>query len=459
MTEEHKTSFITRLTDKVSRAVTYLSTGIWSDPRRNWKVNTLRTLNLSVTSFFNRDIQTQACAMTYRTLLAIVPALALLVAIGRGFGMQDVIRDELFRLFPAQHMAIKYAMNFVDGYMSAASEGVFVGIGIVFLLYTLISLLGTVEDTFNYIWGQKAGRSFWRKISDYTAMLLILPVLMLCASGLSLVFNSTIDKIFHFTFLTPLVSALIEGAQWLVTILFFTAAYILIPNTHVKFKNALVSGAIAGTAFLVLQWLFVTGTLYVTRYNAIYGSFAFLPLLLLWMQLAWVICLAGAVICYSSQNVFAFSLDRESSSVSRRYYDKVTVAIVAVIVHRFKNREKPATARDFMNTYEFPARLVTDITDRLCMAGICNRVLIPEEKDVYGFQLAVDPDNLTVGSLLLELSHYGSKGFVADFESNFKCIDNIFNEIDKAISTSADTLVADIPMPALKQTADGARFI
>lgn len=449
MTEEQRTSRFSKLVNRVQTDIAYISGGIWSDPRRNWKINILRTLNLSVTSFLNRDIQSQACAMTYRTLLAIVPALALLVAIGRGFGMQNVLQDELFKLFPAQKMAIQYAMNFVDSYMTTASEGIFVGVGIVFLLYTLISLLGNVEDTFNYIWGQKSGRSIWRKISDYTAMLLILPILMLCASGLSILLSSTLNKLFDFEFMTPVISVILEGAQWLMTILFFTAVYMLIPNTHVKFKNALVSGTIAGIAFLVLQWLFVTGTLYVTRYNAIYGSFAFLPLLLLWMQLVWVICLAGAVICYSSQNVFAFSLDRESSSISRRYSDKVTVAIVAVITRRFKTRQKPATARDFMNLYEFPARLVTDITDRLCAAGICNRVLIPGEKDTYGFQLAVDPDGFTVAALLEELYHYGSKGFVADFDSNFKSVDGIFDNIDKAITAAATTLVSEIEIKTM----------
>ncbi len=301
-----KESRIARITGRTIELWNFLSSGLWSDPRRTWWLNTLRTANLSVKSFLNRDIQTQACAMTFRTMLAIVPALALLLAIGRGFGMQGVLQDELFRLFPAQHTAISYAMNFVESYLNQTSEGVFLGVGIAVLLWTLISLLSNVEDSFNLIWGVKTGRSIWRKATDYTALLLILPVLMLCASGISLMLSSTLRAIFDFEFMTPVISLILEGTQILMTILFFTAAYMLIPNTKVKFGNAFLSGALAGTGFLVLQWLFVTGTLYVTRYNAIYGSFAFIPLLLIWIQLVWVICLAGAVICYSSQNVFAF---------------------------------------------------------------------------------------------------------------------------------------------------------
>ena len=313
--KDTKESGIGRFTGRVMSAWQYVSAGVWSDPRRNWWIKILRTLNLSVQSFLNRDIQSQACAMTYRTMLAVVPALALLLAIGRGFGFQDMLQEELYKLLPAQRQAIGYLLNFVDSYLSQASEGLFVGIGIVFLIYTLISLLGNVEDTFNLIWGQKESRSIWRKISDYTAMLLILPVLMICMSGINLLLSSTLNSIFDFSFMTPVISWILEAASWLMTWLFFTAIYALVPYAKVKFINAFVSGAIAGTGFLVLQWLFVTGTLYVARYNAIYGSFAFLPLLLLWLQLVWVIVLAGAVICYSSQNVFAFNLDNQVSNI------------------------------------------------------------------------------------------------------------------------------------------------
>ena len=214
----------------------------------------------------------------------------------------------------------------------------------------------------------------------------------------------------------------------------------LIPNTKVKFKNAFISGCISGIGFLVLQWLFVTGTLYVTRYNAIYGSFAFIPLLLLWMQLAWVICLAGAVICYSSQNVFAFSLDREVGSISQHYRDKVTVAITAAIAYRFVHRLGPASARDLMDNFELPARLVTTVTDRLCAAGICNRVLVADQKDVYGFQLAIDPAQLTLGELRHGLYNLGSSDFITNFSKNFPKVLQAFDKLDKAYADVADNI-------------------
>lgn len=432
-------------TDKLMKLWGYLSSGIWSDPRRNWWLSVLRTLNLSVNSFLNRDIQTQACAMTYRTMLAVVPALALLVAIGRGFGIQSVIQEELFQLLPAQKLAITYATNFVERYLEQTSEGIFVGVGIVFLLYTLISLLSNVEDTFNYIWGQKQGRTIWRKLSDYTATMLILPILMICASGISLLLSSTLNAIFHFSFMTPVISWLLECASWFMMWLFFTAAYLLIPNTKVNFKNAFISGVFAGTGFMILQWLFVTGTLYVTKYNAIYGSFAFLPLLLLWLQLVWVITLAGAVICYSSQNVFAFNLEREVNAISSQYHAKVTLAIISIITTRFLNNERVATPHDFMDYYDLPARLVTSITDRLCKVGVINRVVVENERDEYGFQLSVDPNTFTVESLTRILYTEGIEGFIPEFDNRFPGVEPVVENLEDVFTNaSKDIFIKDI---------------
>lgn len=438
---EKKPSRISRLIERAVDLWSYFDSGIWSDTRRNWRLNILRTLNLSIKSFLNRDIQTQACAMTYRTLLAVVPALALLLAIGRGFGFQNVLQQELYHVFPAQRFAINYGISFVETYMKQSSEGVFVGVGIVFLLWTLISLLGNVEDTFNLIWGQPQSRSIWRKITDYTAMLLILPILMICASGISILLSSTLNTIFHFSFMTPVISALLEAASWVMTWLFFAAVYMLLPNTKVKFANALISGVIAGTGFMVLQWLFVSGTLYVTRYNAIYGSVAFVPLLLLWMQLTWVICLAGAVICYSSQNVFAFSLDKEVSTISPEYRYRATMAIACIMTQRFIKHEGPATDRYLMDVYDLPARLVTNVTDTLCRCGIFSKVLLDERKDTFGFQLAVDPAELTVGYLAGKVLGLGATGFVPNFNSNFAGVNTVSDKLAYNFADTADTIL------------------
>lgn len=397
----------------------YWSTGVWHDTSHTWKVNTIKTLNLSVRSFFNADLQTQACAMTFRTLLAIVPALAMVFAIGRGFGLQRLIENELLRMFPAQRQAVQYAINFVDSYLSASSEGIFVGIGMLFLLWTLISLIGSVEDTMNLIWGVKEGRSIGRKITDYTAMLLILPVVMICAGGLTMMLSSTLNAIFNFSFMTPVISMIIELSSWVFVWLFFILLYVLMPNTKVKISNAILPGILAGTGYLILQWIFVTGQMYVARYNAIYGSFSFLPLMLIWLQLVYVVMFAGAVICYSSQNIFMFSFKDAIENISSSYYAKLTIAVGAVVTQRFVRGEGATTIPMLAGSYNLPPKLVGTIIDRMVKAGILSIVEIDPKKEIRGYQPALPPEALTVETVFDRLDKSGSANFIPGFKENF----------------------------------------
>jgi len=428
----------------------YASGGIWRDTRSLWWVRIVKTLNLSVRSFLDADIQSQACALTYRTLLAIVPALALLFAIGRGFGIQTVFQDELYRMFPAQKEAIEQALLFADSYLSKTGEGLFLGIGIAFLLWTLISLVGNVENTFNKIWDIKSGRSIWRKITDYTAMLLILPVLMICASGLTIFVSNTLQDMFRFSFMTPLISLSLNGASWIFTWLFFTAVFILIPNTKVNKVNALIAGVFAGTGFRVLQWLFVSGQIYVTRYNAIYGSFAFLPLLLIWVQLTWVITLSGSLLCYASQNIFRFSFQSETDGISMSYHRKVTIG-VAVAVTRMYTQGKPApTPLSLSLAYAIPIRLMNRVVDLLVDCGILTRVIINNSKtDGYGLQPAVDPQLLTISHVFDKLNNYGRTGFISNFDKDFAEVNALMDKIDVQVKKTTDTIrLTDIEITA-----------
>lgn len=449
-----KETWITRTTARITRLWNYVSDGVWTDNRPLLSVRIVKTLNLSVRSFMNADIQTQACGMTYRTLLAIIPALALLFAIGRGFNIQSLIEDELLRMFPAQQTFVRTSLRFVDSYLNQASEGVFVGVGIVFLLWTLISLLMNVEDTFNLVWGVREGRSIWRKLTDYTAILIVLPVLLICSAGMTLMISSTLQSLLDLEFMTPLVQALMELLSWVLTWMFFTIAYVAVPNTRVRFASALPAGAIAAVGFIVLQWLFVTGQMYVARYNAIYGSFSFLPLMLIWLQLVWVITLAGAVICYSSQNIFQFNFANESSKISLFYRRSVVLAVCTVIVKRFDAGMTPPSVADLIHEYGIPARLAGDAADRLSNCGVVSRVVIDEKRDILGYQPAVPIDKLTVGMVWSRLDSMGATGFVPDFDKRFPGIVAICSSISEAIGKASDTtLLRDIDTESLSAEA------
>ena len=159
---KNKPSFFARASLLIKRLWQFVSVDIWHVTEYKLHIHILKTLNLSVRCFLNEKLQEKASALTFSTILAIVPALAMLFAICKGFGFQHIIQSQLFDYFPAQRNALEYMLGFVDQYLDQMKGGVFVGIGLCFLLWTLISLLSNIEKAFNDIWQVQGGRSFYR---------------------------------------------------------------------------------------------------------------------------------------------------------------------------------------------------------------------------------------------------------------------------------------------------------
>jgi membrane protein len=415
---------------RVKTCVDYVCVGVWKDARDSIGVRIIKTLNLSFKSFFNKDLQSASMALTYSTVLALVPALALLFAIGRGFGFQNLLQDSLYRYFPSQTTAITKSLEFVDSYLSQASQGVFVGIGLVMLLWTVISLLSTIETAFNKIWDVKQRRSFYRKVSDYTSICLMVPVLMVCSSGISIYMSSAISSLGA---LTPLLNVVLDALPFFLVCLAFTLSFLLFPNTKVKFKYALFSGIICGISFQILQLLFVNGQIYVSKYNAIYGSFAFLPLMLIWLQLSWLILLFGCMLTYSAQNVFSYNYIDDIRNISRNYYREVSVVIMSILVKRFVKQQKPVSITEIALDYGIPVRLVSMITDKLHNAGLTYYVTDADEHQCM--IPSVDANSYTVADLLNTIDEHGAKDFISDFDTRYH---NIVQKITPILLTKYD---------------------
>ena len=158
-------------------------------------INIIKTIILAVRGFQSENLQTKASALTYSTLLSIVPLLAVLLGIAKGFGFQNTVRQELFDYFPGHEVELTKAFEFVESYLEQAQGGVIIGVGLILLFYTVVNLISSIEDTFNDIWQIQKSRPWYRKLSDYLALFLILPVLMTASSGLS-IFLSTLQNSF-----------------------------------------------------------------------------------------------------------------------------------------------------------------------------------------------------------------------------------------------------------------------
>lgn len=444
--EKKKESFITRFITKVQDIINYCWTGVWKETRDTNGIRAIKVVNLSVRSFLDRDLQAKSMSLTYSTVLAIVPAFALLFAIGRGFGFQNLLEDELYKSFPAQKKGIEFALKFVDSYLAEASQGLFVGVGIIFLLWTLISLLSNIESVFNVIWDVKRDRSMYQKVTDYIAICLMVPILMICSSGVSIFMSATVQDNIYFSFLTPLVNIALEALPVVLAWLAFTLSFFLIPNTKVKFKYAAISGAVCAIIFQVLQMLFVNGQIYVSKYNAIYGSFAFLPLLLIWLQLSWLILLFGCVLSYSLQNVLSYNFLGDLNKMSENYSRKVSVVLTAAIVSRFRDGKTPLSRSQLSFYYDIPIRVVTNLCEQLYKAKLINYVILSDDK--IGVAPASETDTLSVGELLQRLDAVGDHNFIPRFSIIYR---NVLDKIDTWLSQSYDCmrtqLIKDIILP------------
>ena len=423
---QRKASFSEQMQLLLTRVIHFITYDIWRITENEVSglkeiyIHIIKTLILAVRGFKQENLQTRASALTYSTLLSIVPMLAVLLGIAKGFGLQGIVSGELMDYFPGHQLELEKAFEFVERYLVQAQGGVILGVGLIFLLYTVVNLISMIEDTFNEIWQIPKSRPWHRKLSDYLALFIIVPVLMTASSGIS-IFMNTLQSSFlgQYLFFTPVVEAVLKVIPFVITSLVFMGIYLFLPNTKVRFLNGLIAGLIAGCAFQLFQNIYISGQIWVSKYNAIYGSFAALPLLLLWLQLSWLICLFGAEIAFASQNVRKFSFERDSQHISRRYKDFLTLLIASLIIKRFAAGEPPYTADELSSTYRIPIRLTSQILFQLKHLGIINEVGYGSDERVIHYQPALDIHQITVSYLFDRLDREGSEDFKIDTDRLF----------------------------------------
>ena len=260
-------------------------------------------LYLTIRFFTEKRVLTQASALTYSTLLAIVPMLAVVFAIARGFGYNKY-REVWFReVLASQPQVADVIVTFVNSYLVHTKSGIFLGVGLIFMLYTVLMLVNNVEETFNQIWQVNNSRPIIRSFTNYLAMFFLFPIIIVISTGLSIFMETVAGKMDDFVLLEPIFNNLISLSPSMLMSLLFIVLYVYMPNTKVRFSCAVIPGILAGIAMHVLQIVYIHSQIWVTGYNAIYGSFAALPLFMLWVQISWTICLFGAQLTYTNQNL------------------------------------------------------------------------------------------------------------------------------------------------------------
>lgn len=391
----------------MSNLMHFLKVDIWRVQRdevsavRFFFYKLLKMLLLTVEWFLDKKMFVAAASLTYSTLLAIVPIIAVVFAIARGFGYNIYIEQWFRDTLSSQPQAAETIISFVNSYLVHTKSGVFLGVGLLFMLWTVIMLIDNIEQVFNDIWQVNKPRSIYRTITDYTSMFFLAPIGIVVTSGLTIAVTSFAGNNLSETYvLGPLLRFLIDLTPFLLMSAVFVFLYIFMPNTKVNFSSAIVPGILAGCAMQGLQFAYIHSQIWVTGYNAIYGSFAALPLFLLWVQISWIICLFGANLCYTNQNLEDFAFRTNTSDLSHRYKLMLSLLLASRICKRFEEGERPYTALELKLQTGIPIRMVHDLLNELVELNVISEVNTGDKGDDTYYQPAISLDKLSVRMLV-----------------------------------------------------------
>ena len=390
-----------------------MQVGIWHVKRQDvspwlyFVYGVIKKVLLAVERATTKRMVNSASALTYSTLLAIVPIMAVVFAIARGFGYNKYIEDWFRETLASQPQAAEIIIGFVNSYLVHTKSGVFLGIGLIFMLWTVIMLINNIEQTFNYIWQVKKPRSVFRTITDYMAMFLLAPIIIVITSGISIFIATVSDSIEGYALLAPVMRFLIALLPYIFMSAVFIALFLFMPNTKVKFSCVLVPGILAGVAMQGLQLFYIHSQIWVSSYNAIYGSFAALPLFMLWVQISWTICLFCAELCYTSQNLEDYAFRAVTEDISHRYRLMLSVMLASLVCKRFEEGGRPYSALELKLKTGIPVRVVNDLLYELTQVNVLIEVPADETGEERLYQPAEPTSRLSVGMLIDRLESQG----------------------------------------------------
>jgi membrane protein len=411
---------------------------------KSFLVRLLRILILSVRGLVEDKCQLKASALTFYTSLSIVPIFAMVFGVAKGFGFEKVLEKQILEKLEGQGEVVTRVIDYANTLLVNTKGGMMAGIGVVVLFWAIIKVLGNIEKSFNDIWGVKKGRPFRRKITDYLSIMLIGPVLFIVSSGITVLMASQakifVEKITLLGPISPIIFFVLKllpyGTIWVL----FIFIYIFMPTTKVHFRSGALAGIIAGSMYQIFHWVYITFQVGVARYNAIYGSFAALPLFMIWLQLSWLIVLLGAEISFAHQNVDTFEFEPDSLGVSHAFKRLLSLRIVNLLVKHFSDGDTSWNEVKISDTLGIPVRLVRQILHELVACGIISQVKVDED-EATAFQPARNPDNMTIKYVVDALEQRGSDHIPVAQSEELRSLGQSLKRFDDLIEKSPDNVL------------------
>lgn len=420
-----------------------------SSPLR-WAYKAIRFLFVLVREVSQGQLTLRAMSLVYTTLLSIVPLLAVSFSVLKAFGVHNQIEPLLYDLVaPLGEQGDEIVLKLLD-FVENMKVGVLGSLGLALLLYTVVSLIQKVEVSFNHVWRAKSSRSISRRFSDYLSVIMVGPVLVFSAMGLTAsmmnsgVMQSVMD-IEPFGSLLVLTSRLLP---LLLVILAFTFAYVFVPNTRVQFTSALVGGLVGGTLWQASGLAFAEFAAGSTKYAAIYSGFAILIMFMIWLYVSWLILLVGAQVAFYHQYPERIRLSDQRVPLSGRFREQLTLLVIFQIARSFVNKAPPLTIDKLADTLQVPPDRVAEAIELLASRDL----LVETSSEPPEYLVARDPATLTMAQLLRSIRSPNEEQALMECRvTSVEAIDSLLVGIDDAVGaqlgerTLRDCVAAEQP--------------
>lgn len=379
----------------------------------------------------------RASALTYATILSIVPFLAVAFSVLKGLGFQNTpyIRDILLEVAAGREQIVDTIIE----YINKTNVSTLGAVGTGFLFFTVVSLLSNIEGSFNTIWAVKRSRPFGRKIADYISVSLVFPVLIMVAISVTATMqnNEFVQSLLSISIMSQIYLLFLKLLPYLAVWAALAFLYKFFPNTKVQLLPALYGAILAGTIWQIAQWFYVEFQVGVARSNAIYGSFAQLPIFLVWLYASWVIVLLGAEMCFTFQNFRLQDKEAKFENLSEEERQRVGLALLVTLTESFFSKDKPPTIRELADRLGLPRFLVEEILFILVEAGFVGIIDAGDEERV---SLIKSPDHTKIQDVI---DHFARRNYAGSDDAvldNFPYLMEAFHSLHGCITKSEHNL-------------------
>ena len=372
----------------------------------------VKVIILSVQGFSRDLCPLRASALTLYSILSIVPVIAMLFGISKGFGFEKMLEQQLLEHAPEQDALVLQLISYAQNLLESTKGGVVAGIGVVVLFWTIINVIGNIEESFNFIWKIGKGRSISRKFSDYLSLMLLAPVLLIASSSITVFLQTKITWLITVIelpeFGTWFVVQVLALSPLVLIIALFAFTFIFMPNHKINYRAGMIAGVIAGIMYYLSQWVYLTLQIGVSSYNAIYGSFAALPLFVVWLQTGWMIVLFGCEVAFFLQNYEVYRNNDRFADLSISLKKMIALQITHLVVKNFVKLNHPLTASEIATRLVIPIAIIQSVLSNLIIGHIIVEYKDRDEaesEEIY--QPAVDINILTIAYVINALEYCG----------------------------------------------------